>query len=169
MHLLSRRHFLLGVGATTLLSAAIALPQLGSYPKTTLEVQTLSDREVHIYRILGDWLLPSGGGLPGSGGDDITIIRIDTLLTNLPSEQRQLLRALPLVFEHGTALNRFAQSRMSSLPPQEQEMYLRSWTESSNLISAQLVAALRTMYALSYFERIDVQEAMHVPPSCVPS
>ena len=169
MHLLSRRHFLLGVGAASLLSAAIAIPQIGSYPKTTLNIQTLSDREVHIYRILGDWLLPSGGGLPGSGGDDVTIMRIDVLLTNLPPDQRQLLKALPLVFEHGTALNRFAQSRMSALSSQERELYLRSWTESTNLISAQLVAALRTMYALSYFERIDVQEAMYVPPSCVPS
>ncbi|MAA79155.1 MAG: hypothetical protein CL916_07825 [Deltaproteobacteria bacterium] len=169
MHLLSRRHFLMGVGATALLSAAIAIPQLGSYPKTKLEVHTLSDREVHIYRIVGDWLLPSGGGLPGSGGDDITIMRIDALLTNLPPDQRQLLKALPLVFEHGTALNRFAQSRMSSLSSQEKESYLRSWTESTHLISAQLVAALRTIYALSYFERIDVQEAMHVPPSCIPS
>ena len=169
MHLLSRRHFLLGVGATALLSAAIAIPQLGSYPETKLTLQTLSDREVHIYRILGDWLLPSGGGLPGSGGDDVTILRIDALLTNLPPDQRQLLTALPLVFEHGTALNRFAQSRMSALSPQDQEEYLRSWTESTNLTSAQLVAALRTMYALSYFERIDVQKSMLVPPSCVPS
>ena len=169
MHLLSRRHFLLGAGATALLSAAIAIPQLGSYPENKLNLQTLSDREVHIYRILGDWLLPKGGELPGSGGDDTTIMRIDALLTNLPPDQRRLLTALPLVFEHGTALNRFAQSRMSSLPPEDQETYLKSWTESTNLISAQLVAALRTMYALSYFERIDVQEAMHVPPSCVPS
>lgn len=169
MHLLSRRHFLLGVGAATLLSAAAALPQMGGYPATTLEVQTLSDREVRIYQVLGDWLLPSGGGLPGSGGDDITILRIDALLTNLPPNQRRLLKALPLVFEHGTALDRFAQSRMSSLTPQERETYLKSWTQSTNLIAAQLVAALRTMYALSYFERIDVQKAMHVPPSCVPS
>ena len=151
------------------MTAAVAIPQLGSYPESTLEIQTLSDREIYIYRILGDWLLPAGGGLPGSGGDDVTIMRIDTLLTNLPSDQRQLLKALPLVFEHGTALNRFAQSRMSSLSSEEREKYLRSWTESTTLISAQLVAALRTIYALSYFERIDVQEAMHVPPSCVPS
>ena len=58
---------------------------------------------------------------------------------------------------------------MSSLSLQAREDYLRSWTESTHLTTAQLVAALRTMYALSYFERIDVQEAMHVPPSCVPS
>ena len=169
MHLLSRRHFLLGAGAAGLLSSAILIPQLGSYPETTIEVQTLSDREVHIYQLLGDWLLPPGGGLPGSGGDDITIKRIDALLTNLPPDQRQLLKALPLVFEHGTALNRFAQSRMSSLSGKERDEYLRSWTQSSNLVSAQLVAALRTMYALSYFERIDVQNSMHVPPICAPS
>ena len=168
MHLLSRRHFLLGAGTTALLAAAVTIPQVGSYPESSLDVQTLSDREVYIYRILGDWLLPTGGGLPGSGGDNVTIMRIDTLLTDLPPDQRLLLKALPLVFEHGTALNRFAQSRMSSLSSKERDRYLRSWTESTTLISAQLVAALRTIYALSYFERIDVQEAMHVPPSCVP-
>ena len=168
MHLLSRRHFLIGASTIAVLSSAITIPQLGSYPKTTLSVQTLSDREVRIYQILGDWLLPLGGDLPGSGGDDVTILRIDSLLTNLHIDQRRLLTALPLVFEHGTALNRFAQSRMSALSPQEQDDYLKSWMESTNLITSQLVAALRTIYALSYFERIDVQESMHIPPSCVP-
>ena len=168
MHLLSRRHFLIGASTVAILSSAIAIPQLGSYPKTTLDLQTLTDREVLIYQILGDWLLPLGGELPGSGGDDRTIIRIDSLLTNLPPDQRRLLKALPLVFEHGTALNRFAQSRMSSLSSNEQDSYLRSWMESTNLITSQLVAALRTIYALSYFERIDVQNAMLIPPSCVP-
>jgi hypothetical protein len=168
MHFLSRRQFLFGSGALALLSAAISIPQCGEYPQSQLPLQTLSNKEAYIYQILGDWLIPSGGTIPGSGGDDITITRIDKLLTHLPAGQQTLLSALPLVFEHGTALDRFAAKRMTALSTQERDEYLRSWIESTYLIPAQLIAALRTIFALTYFERIDVQTAMTIPPSCVP-
>jgi len=169
MHILSRRQFLFGAGAVSILtSALVTIPQLGDYPTHSLNLQSLSDREVHIYHVLGEWLLPQGGSLPGSGGDYLTLQRIDALLTNLPIGQKRLLSALPLVFEHGTALNRFGASRMTSMTPEHREKYLRSWMESTSLIPAQLVAALRTMYGMSYFERIDVQKAMQTPPKCTP-
>ena len=169
MHILSRRQFLFGAGAVSILtSAMISIPQLGDYPKHSLALQSLSDREVHIYHILGEWLLPPGGPLPGSGGDEITLKRIDMLLANLPDGQRLLLGALPLVFEHGTSLSRFGAARMTSMKPEPRDRYLRSWMESESLIPAQLVAALRTMYGMSYFERIDVQQAIQTPPKCTP-
>ena len=169
MHILSRRQFLFGGGAIALLTTAIAIPQCGDYPSIELPLNTLSAKEVHIYRILGDWLIPPWGVIPGSGGDDITITRIDTLLTDLPPGQQTLLSALPLVFEHGTALDRFASNRMTTLSPEQRDVYLRSWIESTYLIPAQLVAALRTIFAMTYFERIDVQKAMIIPPTCVPT
>jgi len=169
MHILSRRQFLFGAGAVSILtSAVVTIPQIGDYPTHSLNLQSLSDREVHIYHVLGEWLLPKGGSLPGSGGDNITLQRIDALLTNLPVGQKRLLSALPLVFEHGTALNQFGASRMTSMTPKRRDEYLRSWMESSSLIPAQLIAALRTMYGMSYFERIDVQNAMQTPPKCTP-
>ena len=168
MHIITRRQFLLGSGAISILTAAHLLPQIDSYPTHQIPVHALSDRTVHIYRILGNWLIPEGGGIPGSGGDDITIQRIDALHRHLPEGQQFLLSALPLVFEHGTALNRFASKRMTSLSPKERDTYLSSWMTTTELIPAQLVAALRTMFAMTYFERIDVQQAINTPPSCVP-
>ena len=75
--------------------------------------------------------------------------------------------ALPLVFEHGTALDRFASARLTALSPTEIDQYMRSWAESPQLISAQLFAALRTIFGLSYFERLDVQKAVSMPFLCV--
>jgi len=168
MHFLSRRQFLFGAGAMSILtSAIIVVPQLGDYPKNTLSLQSLSDREAHIYHVLGEWLIPQGGALPGSGGDSKTLHRIDALLHNLPVGQQRLIAALPLVFEHGTALDRFGETRMTALSAERRDQYLTSWMEATDLIPVQLVAAIRTVYALSYFERIDVQKAMHTPPKCI--
>ena len=94
---------------------------------------------------------------------------IDTLYRNLPSDQERLMLALPIVFEHGTALDRLGSQRFTNLSPQDKDSYMNGWATAESLIGKQLFAALRAMFALSYFERIDVQEAMHVPPSCVPS
>ena len=168
MHILSRRQFLLGSAALSILvSASITLPQLGSYPDHDLPVKVLSSKNVHIYRTLGNWLIPADSGMPGSGGDDTTIVAIDALFHQLPKDQEVLLLALPLVFEHGTALNRFASARLSALPPDQLDRYMRSWATSSSLVSAQLFAALRTIFGLSYFERLDVQEAISMPAPCV--
>ncbi|MEC7984135.1 MAG: hypothetical protein VX278_03155 [Myxococcota bacterium] len=164
---LSRRQFLFGAATLAALSAAAALiPQIGTYPPNELDLRYLSDREAHIYRILGEWLLPPGGSLPGSGGDDETIVRIDAMFADLPQAQRIRLFGLPLLFEHGTGLDRFAARRMTSLSPEAREAYLRGWAESDNLIKIQLLAAIRTMYAFSYFERPDVLYAMGLSPHC---
>ena len=167
MHILSRRQFLLGAAALSLLvSASVTVPQIGSYPEHDLPTKVLRPKHVHIYRILGDWLIPPNTGMPGSGGDDKTIIAIDALFHHIPEEHEVLLLALPLVFEHGTALDRFGASRLSALSSEEIDAYMRGWATSSHLVSAQLFAALRTLFGLSYFERLDVQQAISMPSPC---
>ena len=167
MHLLSRRHFLFGSAAISLLSSvAITLPQMGSYPDHTLNLKILSNRHVYILRALGDWLIPPDHGLPGSGGDDTTIIAIDTLYRNLPFEQERLMLALPIVFEHGTALDRFGAQRFTKLSLEEKDTYMNNWATATSLTGKQLFVALRAIFALTYFERIDVQESLSTPVSC---
>ena len=164
---ISRRQFLFGSASLAALTAAASIvPQLGSYPPIEIHLQFLSNREANIYRTLGNWLIPKGGPLPGSGGDDETLMGIDAMFVDIPSAQRNLLLALPLVFEHGTALNRFASQRLTKLSPEARDAYLLSWTQSDNIIQAQLLAALKTMYAFSYFERLDVLKAMGLDPHC---
>ncbi len=170
MRSFSRRHFLFGAGAVSLLTAAYGVtPHLGSYPQVELQLNALSNKEVAIYRVLGQWLLPEGGSIPGHGGDDVTILAIDRLLKDLPPGKRELLSALPLVFEHGTALDRFGSQRLTSLSLTEQAQYLNDWSKSTWLIPAQLMAALKAIYGFAYFEREDVLHATGLSPFCVVS
>ena len=48
----------------------------------------------------------------------------------------------------------------------EQKKYLQKWSSSSLLIPSQLMAALKTLYGFSYFERPDVLQAIGMPPFC---
>ena len=164
----SRRHFLFGAGAISLLTTAYGvLPQIGAYPDSKLQLDTLSHKEAAIYRVIGEWLLPNGGPLPGHGGDDVTVLGIDRLLKDLPPGKRDLLRALPLVFEHGTALNRFGSERLTYLSSKDKEDYLNTWTTSTFLVQAQLLAAVKAIYGFAYFEREDVLKATGLPPFCI--
>ena len=152
---ISRRQFLFGSATiAALTTAAITIPQLGGYPSRALPFQVLSDREAHIYHILGEWFLPKGGPLPGSGGDDETLLRIDAMFIDIPKAQRRQL------------LDRFASKRLTALSAEAREQYLQNWTQSNNIIRMQLLAAIKTMYAFSYFERLDVLNAMGLSPHC---
>jgi hypothetical protein len=168
---ISRRQFLFGAATVTLLTSLYtSYRHIGNYPSHSLQLNNLSDKEVTIYRIIGNWLLPKGGALPGSGGDDVSIQLIDRMLINIPEGKRELLAALPLAFEHGTLLHEIGSQALSNMPTADQITYLNEWANSSNLIRCQLLAALKTMYAFSYFEREDVLTAMNLRAICrVPS
>ncbi len=164
---ISRRNFLIGAGATLILSSLYTgYRQLGSYPKHDLSINNLSEKEVFLYRILGNWLIPPHQGLPGSGGDDQTILLIDQLFEFVPEGKRFLLSALPLAFEHGTILHSFGATSLSQMSPEEQAQYLNNWGDSTNLIKSQLFAALKTIFGFAYFEREDVLQAMNLSPYC---
>jgi hypothetical protein len=167
---LSRRSFIaLSAGTVAVLAAAYAgLRQVGVYPTVapTLGLRVLTDKEVAIFRRLGDYLVPPGGPLPGSGGDDESIRRMDALFAGLPPHKLQLSRALPLVFEHGTTLDRFGARCMSKLPEHRCEQYLSSWSSSEFVPQMQLWVAAKTFFGLSYFERPDVLAGMGFAVLC---
>ena len=164
---ISRRQLLLGTGATALLSSAFMLyRQLGEYPEETIDLYSLSNKESAIYRYIGKWLLPPGGGMPGHGGDDITIARIDRILLQVPPGKRWMLNALPVVFEHGTAFSHFGAKRLTNLSTETGYPYLEGWANSDMVVKSQLWSALKAMYGFSYFERDDVLEAMQTSSHC---
>ena len=165
---LSRRHVLLGAGAAGLLTAAYpVLRQLrGSYPALVHPTQVLTAKEAHVFRIVGDWALPAGHGLPGSGGDDETLRRIDAFYASLDPDKQRLLRALPHVLEHGTALMAYGSRPLSSLTAARREQILRRWSQSPIPAIGQLWVATKLVYSFSYFERPDVLEAMQMPTAC---
>jgi hypothetical protein len=149
-----------------LLAAYPALRQVGSYPAQPLDLQILTPKEVAIFRRLGDFLIPPGTELPGSGGDDETIRRIDRLLAGAPDEKRRLLRALPLVFEHGTALDTYGARRLTALPSELGDRFLAEWASSDDPLKSQLWVAAKTAFGFSYFERPDVLAAMGWAVAC---
>ena len=165
---ISRRHFIFGAGATALLSAAFAgVRHLGRYPIESIPLVSISNKAAAIYRKAGRILIPETDWLPGHGGDDETLRRIDAFLKGVPEGATWKIAALPLVFEHGTALDRFGSKRLTKLSNDDAHDYMKRWSESNSLTKAQLLVALRTMYSFSYFERDDVLRAMGRKPHCV--
>ncbi len=165
---LSRRQvFVLGAAASGLLAAAYAgLRQVGIYEKPSQTYKVLTPKEAVVLAKLGEFLLPPGSALPGHGGDDATLIRIDALLASLPQHKRTLVRALPQVFEHGTSLERFGARCMSKLPTARCEEYLTDWANDETTLRAQLWVAGKLLYGMSYFERPDVLAAVGCEIPC---
>jgi hypothetical protein len=165
---LSRRQvFALGAAASALLAAAYAtLRQVGVYETPNQAYEILTPKEVAVLKRLGAFLLPPGSPLPGHGGDDETLRRIDELLAGLPEHKRRLVRALPQVFEHGTTLERYGARCMSKMSDDRCDEYLTDWANDETVIRAQLWVAGKTLYGMSYFERPDVLAAMACPIQC---
>jgi hypothetical protein len=165
--LTSRRALLLGSGALAALAAVYpALRQVGRYPAPRQPFQELGPKTAAIYALLGDFLAPPGGPLPGSGGDDVSLARLDQLLGSVPDHTARLLRALPLAFEHATALDRYGARSLSHLPAERQQAFLAAWADADDLVHAQLFMGLRSVVGMVYFERADVVRAMGIAPGC---
>lgn len=165
---LSRRQ-VLGMGTATvalLLAAWHGVGHLGAYPPLDLPARALTPKTAAILRVLGDWLLPPGGPLPGSGGDAQTMGLIDEFLDALPPHHRMLMLAVPLLFEHGTALDRLGADRLTAMSPPDQQAFLDRWFEADDVVHAQLVTALKMIWNTTYLERADVQLAMGIPQLC---
>jgi len=163
----SRRQLLLGAGAVSILTLAwTGYRQVGFYSPPDFPLHNISPKEAKILQVLGDWLIPIGGGITGSGGDKKTIQRIDQILAGVPQQKRYLLHALPLAFEHGSALFSFGSKSMTKMSDDDRENYLNDWANSDNLIRCQLMAALKTLYGFGYFDRPEVLEACGLPYFC---
>ena len=165
---LSRRQvFILGGAATALLATAYAtLRQVGIYDTPTQEYKVLTPKEAAVLRKLGEFTLPPGSPLPGHGGDDETLRRIDDLFASLPKHKRRLVRALPQVFEHGTSLERYGARCMSKMPDARCEEYLTDWANDEAILRSQLWVAGKLLYGMSYFERPEVLAALNCSIPC---
>ncbi len=165
--LLSRRGVLvLGGAAAAALAGYPVIRQVGSYPEPDEDYDWLTPMAVTVFAILGDFVVPPGGALPGSGGDPRTLRRIDALLGAMPASMRTLVLRLPLVFEHGTAARRYGARRLSALPEARRRDELQAWARADDLVRAQLFMALRSLLAMAYYERPDVLRAMGIAPGC---
>ena len=165
---LSRRQVIaLGAAAVGVTALAYAvLRQVGEYPAPPKAFTHLSPKEHAVYVLIGDFMLPPGGPLPGSAGDAETLRRIDHFLGRLPPHHMRVVSALPHVFEHGPALDRFGARSLTQLPFEVQRQTLQSWADAQGPLEAQLWAAMKIVYSVSYFERPDVLQALGMAPFC---
>ena len=111
-------------------------------------------------------MVPPTDGLPGHGGDSISLTNIDRLIAEVPDATRTLLLGLPLAFEHGALLLDWGGKRLSAMTADEVDTYMNLWITSPLLPVQQLLAALKTMYGFAYYERQDVLDAIGLPGSC---
>ncbi len=162
-----RRAIVLGAAAVAALLAAYPLVrQVGAYPDPEQEFEHLGPKTAAIYALLGDFLAPPSELLPGSGGDAKSLARLDQMLGAMPERMRTLLLALPMAFEHATALRRYGARSLYHLPADRRVEFLNEWAQADDLVRAQLFMALRTIVGQMYFERDEVMRAMRVAPGC---
>jgi len=159
---------MLGAAATGVLVTAWATVRQvgGPYDTPPPNLAALSPKEYQVFAIVGDFLIPPGGELPGSGGDETTMRGVDSFIHSALPDKRWLMRSLAHVFEHGTALDRYGARSLTRLPPHLQEVDLEAWATSTTLVSAQLWIAARSFYGFSYFDRPDVRDAIGFNAVC---
>ena len=164
----TRRQVLVFSGAAVaVLTAAYAgLRQTGQYAPLQQSYRTIGPKEAAVFKVIGDFILPPGGPLPGSGGDDTTLLLIDEFIADMPPNKQILTTALPLLFEHGSGLDRFGSRSMTKLSDDRRDQYLVEWATSHNPLQGQIWGATRTLYALTYGERPDVLAAMNAAIEC---
>ena len=164
--MISRRNLLIGSAGVGMITAAVGVGHLGPYPDSQISLTNLSPREAHIFQVIGRWMAPPTDGLPGHGGDTITLKHIDEMLGEVPEGMRTLLSGLPLAFEHGPILLKWGSRRMTELSETDIDEYLTEWSQSTLTPMCQLMAALKTLYGFAYYERSDVLEAIGIPGIC---
>lgn len=163
----SRRHLVIGGAAAALLAAAWPVArQLGSYPALTWRPEVLSPKQAAVYAVIGDFIAPPGPPLPGAGGDRVTLERLDAWLAGVPATKATLIAALPLAFEHGTALDRYGALRLTHLPAPAREEALVAWAESRDPVRAQLWTVIKVLFGFAYFDRPDVLRAARLTVPC---
>jgi hypothetical protein len=164
---ITRRRLLLGGAAAGVAAAAYAtLRQVGRYPDAEPGYKLLDPKQVAIFQVLGDYLLPPGGPLPGSGGDRDTLTRLDSYVGGMPPDRAWVVMGLALVFEHGTAFDRYGARRLTQLPAERRAQYLKAWSKSSVVVQQQLWMAARSILGVVYFDRADVLAAMKMNIAC---
>ena len=157
-----------GAAATGVLATAWATVRQvgGPYREPPPNLLAMSPKEYQVFGIVGDFLIPPGGELPGSAGDEITLRGVDAFIHSAMPDKRWLMLSLAHVFEHGTALDRYGARSLTRLPPHLQRVDLEAWATSTTLVSAQLWMAAKSIYAFPYFDRPDVRDAMRFRAVC---
>jgi len=133
-------------------------------PACTL--RAFSRREFQIVADLADVLFPAGNALGISGRQARVPEYIDHMVAGLEDDKATEMKAMFLLFEHGTLAFGLRTRRFTELPRPSQERYLRRWERSRVYSRRMLAAGLKTTLGLAYFAHPDVREAMGTKRMC---
>ena len=138
------------------------------YPATGSKFVVLAPREEAFLQAAAETLFPPHEGLPISGGQADLPGYADRYLAVLPRRQRTLIRALFVLFEHGTLLwpgqGKGGFKRFSALSPEQRLAVLRDWQSSSLSVRRLCLAALKAILILGYVGHPESLDALGLAP-----
>jgi hypothetical protein len=149
---ISRRRFLRAgiVGGVLLGGAALLGRRLTGYTidaRAAAQLRVLSPKEYSILAAAARRIVaPDGDDAPAPDAVDCALA-VDRYLLRLPPPLQRDVRALLLLFEHGSSVS----SRFTRMSPAQQDAALAAWESSSLTIKRRGFQALRTLAFLGYW------------------
>ncbi len=141
---------------------------LAGYPKTVRRFGILARREEAFLVAAAEVLFPATDGLALSGGEADLPGYADRYLQALPVRQRNLVRALFILFEQGTLIwpapDRGGFKRFSGLSPHQRLAVLRSWESSGLYLRRMCLTALKAVLILGYVGHPQSLSALGLAP-----
>lgn len=142
---------------------AFARGLFAGYPAKRLAPSVLSAKEQAIVSVCADALFPSGGELPLSGTEAGVLPFFDSMLRELPRQNRLLIRALLFLLEHGPwVLNR--RPRLTKQTPTQRVQTLDAWSQSRFYLLRTAFIGIRALLTMAYLENYEVAcKVGHLP------
>ncbi len=148
------RVLLAGVLLLLVIGAFVWLRVLAGYSQSRGPLSNLARGEVAFLDAVAETMFPAGGAIPLSGREADVPAYLDDYLSGLPRHLRLQIRALFLLFEHGTLLfpapGRGGRRRFSGLAENQRAAVLEGWQSSRLLLRRLPFSALRAVLAIGY-------------------
>ncbi len=169
----SRRTVLRAGGAAAALGAAGAVGltvagHAGRYEEAdpACPLHYFTRREYRIVCDLADTMFPAGNALGITGREARVPEYLDRMLAGMRRDKATELRAMFLLFEHGTLAFGLRTRRFTELRPIAREHYLRRWERAQVYSRRALIAGLKAFLGLAYFAHPAVRERLGIQHVC---
>lgn len=170
---LTRRRLLRATGAAAALGAAGGLGltlagHAGRYVQASpaCPLRYFTRREYRIVLDLSDTMFPEGNALGITGREARVPEYLDHMLAGMRADKATELRAMFLLFEHGTLAFGLRTRRFTELTPVARERYLRHWERSQVYSRRMLIAGLKAFLGMAYFAHPAVRERLGIQHVC---
>lgn len=142
------------------------------YPPPSGSPQALRRRELATLAAVAEALFPPGGEIPPSGSDAGIAAYVDRLVAASQPRQRQLMRALFFLIEHGTLAfpapgGLSGLRRFSGLDASQREAVLDAWQHSGWFVRRLVFTSLRALCTLGYFADPTVLRRLRLAPYAI--